>query len=87
MSDDLRGSAPILTAKDVLLEVRADVKAIGRHVDIIMSQKLDERLSAVEDQQRLWTGKAAGIALAVSVATTVLGVSATLLAMGGRISP
>lgn len=47
-STELRGSAPVLSAKDVLLEVRSDVKAMRGEVGILMSQHLDERITALE---------------------------------------
>ena len=45
---ELRGSSPVMTAKDVLLEVRNDVKDIGKNVDILVSQRLDERVKVLE---------------------------------------
>lgn len=60
-NDDLRGSAPVLNAKDVLLEVRTDVKLIGKNVDILVSQNLNERVTALEKAQ--W--KTAGVAAAL----------------------
>lgn len=47
-NDELRGSSPVMTAKDVLLEVRSDVKDIGKNVDILVSQRLDERVKVLE---------------------------------------
>ena len=49
--DDLRGSTPILTAKDVLLEVRSDVREMRTAVDILVSQNLAERVTSIEKWQ------------------------------------
>lgn len=60
-----------LTAKDLLVEVRRDVKDMAKNVDILVSQNLDSRLKAVESWKDQLTGKivvvSAGIALAISV--------------------
>ena len=44
MGDDVRGSAPVMTTKDVILELRSDVKALGRDVSEIKREQ-----SAVAD--------------------------------------
>ena len=53
-TDDIRGAQPILTAKDVLIEVRDEVKLMRSSVDILISQDLDARVDTLERwQQRL----------------------------------
>lgn len=47
-TDDLRGSAPVLTAKDVLLEVRQDVREMKTGLDVLLSQNLNERVTLLE---------------------------------------
>jgi hypothetical protein len=39
MSDDIRGSAPVMTTKDVILELRSDVKLLGRDVSEIKREQ------------------------------------------------
>lgn len=49
MSDqDLRGSAPIFTAKDVLIEVRDEVRGMKTAVDVLVSQNLNQRVDDLE---------------------------------------
>lgn len=66
--EELRGSAPVMTAKDLLLEVRSDVKAIGRNVDVLVSQNLNDRVTTLERGQ--W--KIAGIAAALGAVAGVV---------------
>lgn len=66
--DEIRGSSPVMTAKDVLLEVRGDVKLMAGKVDILVSQNLNERVSALEKAQ--W--KVAGIAAALGAVAGVV---------------
>ena len=72
---ELRGSAPILSAKDVLLEVRADVKAMSRQVDILVSQQLDGRLSALET----WRDRVDGRVSVIQIGLAVVGSIVALL--------
>lgn len=60
--DEVRGSTPVMTTKDVLLEVRADVKLMAKDVGILVSQNLDTRLNAVETWKDQLTGKIIAIA-------------------------
>lgn len=46
--NDLRGSTPILTAKDVLIEVRDEVRFMRSAVDVLVSQNLDMRVDSLE---------------------------------------
>lgn len=59
-AEDLRGSAPVLTARDVLLEVREDVRQMKSGVDILLSQRLDERVRDVER----WQNRVIGLGMA-----------------------
>lgn len=64
--EDLRGSTPVLTARDVLIEVRTDVKAMKTGVDILLSQNLHDRVTAIERWQNRLIGLGfIGAALAV----------------------
>ena len=46
--NDLRGSTPIFTAKDVLIEVRDEVRGMKSAVDILVSQDLNNRVDSLE---------------------------------------
>lgn len=48
---DVRGSTPVINTKELLLEMRADLKSVLRTTDVLASQRLDERLNSVEDWQ------------------------------------
>ena len=55
--DDLRGSAPLYTAKDVLVRLDATVTAMDAKLDamdiemsILASQKLNDRVTRLEEQ-------------------------------------
>lgn len=65
---ELQGSTHVITARTLLLEVRSDVKAIGKNVDILVSQNLNDRVSTLERGQ--W--KIAGIAAALGAAAGVV---------------
>jgi hypothetical protein len=54
--EDLRGSTPVLTARDVLLEVRADVRDMKSGVDVLLSQNLHDRVTAIERWQNRLIG-------------------------------
>jgi len=55
-SEDLRGSTPVLTAKDVLLELREDVRSMRTSVDVLVSQDLSNRVTAIERWQNRLIG-------------------------------
>lgn len=82
MNDELRGSTPVLSAKDVLLEVRTDVKKIGTNVDILVSQNLNNRVTAIETWKAGVIGKSAGIGAAVGAGVALAGM---FFANGGKI--
>lgn len=82
MSDnDLRGSTPIFTAKDVLIEVRDEVRGMKTAVDVLVSQNLNQRVDDLERSRDETRGLAkvsiivavlAGIGSIVVAFTTVL---------------
>lgn len=79
--NDLRGSAPILTAKDVLLEVRDEVKHMRSAVDVLVSQNLDLRVDSLEstrDQARGLARLAIVLASVATVVSAVVGVISLL---------
>lgn len=75
--EDLRGSSPVLTARDVLLEVREDVRQMKSGVDILLSQRLDERVRDVER----WQNRVIGLGMA----GTLLGLLAIAMQLYERI--
>ena len=64
--EDLRGSTPVLTARDVLLELRDDVREMKRTVDVLASQNLDSRVSKLESAQWRIVGVATGASAVVT---------------------
>lgn len=79
-SEDLRGSAPIYSAKDVLVRVDAKLDGLDSKVDglsqsvaILLSQDLGTRVTAVEN----WQNRVIGLASSARV----LGVVASLLSI------
>lgn len=75
--DDLRGSTPVLSARDVLIELRDDVREMKRTVDILASQNLDSRVTQLERQQSRQLGLTAGVAAAAGVLTSLIGIFIT----------
>jgi hypothetical protein len=76
--NDLRGSTPIFTAKDVLIEVRDEVRAMTKSVDILVSQNLNERVQSLEtsrDENRGLARIAIVIAALAGVATIVVAIA------------
>lgn len=80
MTDDLRGSTPVYSAKDVLLRLDGKIDSIdskvdqmGTNVAILLSQNLGDRLTAVET----WQNRVIGLASSARV----LGVVASLLSI------
>jgi len=55
---DLRGSTPIFTAKDVLIEVRDEVRGMKSAVDVLVSQNLNNRVDDLERSRDELTGLA-----------------------------
>lgn len=51
VGEDLRNSTPILTARELLLEVRSDVRDMKSSVDVLLSQNLHERVVVLERAQ------------------------------------
>jgi hypothetical protein len=82
--DNLQGAG--LTSKEILQEVRADVKSIARSVDMLVGQNLDGRLHALE----VWKEAAMleGARAASDPSATVLGraLEAGRVANAARIS-
>lgn len=73
--DDLRGSTPIFTAKDVLIEVRDEVRGMKSAVDILVSQDLGRRVDDLErsrDEARGLTRIAIVLAALASMGTIVM---------------
>jgi len=88
--DDLAPNATGLTAKDVLLEVRTDVKAMTRDLAVLTSQNLDQRVNAIESWKDRIDGRVTMLLVLVSVVGTVLGIAVAVVTLSqllGRPTP
>lgn len=79
--DDLNPSATGLTAKEVLLEVRTDVKQISRDVAILTSQNLDQRVNAIESWQDRVNGRISLLTAGVLFLGGLLGLALTVVTL------
>ena len=85
-TDDLRGSTPVYTAKDVLIGLDTKVQGIDSKLDtanqtlaILVSQDLDGRVDALERDWQQLKGMATGVKLVVG--TSVLSSIAAAVAL------
>lgn len=78
-SEDLRGSTPMLSARDVLLEVRSDVREMRTSVEVLLSQNLGDRVTAIER----WQNRIIGLGMVGAI----LGVIAIGLQIMERMYP
>ena len=88
--DDLAPNATGLTAKDVLLEVRTDVKAMTRDLAVLTSQNLGPRMDSLEDWRQRVDGRMTMLVILVSVIGTVLGIAIAIVTLSqllGRPTP
>lgn len=69
VGDDLRASTPILTARELLIEVRSDVREMKSTVDVLLAQNLHDRVVKLEQAQ--W--KIAFVAAILGAIAGVLG--------------
>lgn len=74
---DLRGSTPIFTAKDVLIEVRDEVRGMKTAVDVLVSQNLNQRVDDLERSRDELTG----LARISMVVATLAGVGSIAVAV------
>ena len=66
--DDLRGSTPTHTAKDVLVDVQRDVKKMREDLAVLRSQDLNGRVAQLEAFKWKVVGtSAAGAIIAVAI--------------------
>jgi len=86
-SDDFRGSMPVMTAKDLLLELRSDVKELNRSLLLLTAQDIpgalaavnkrvdinNDRLNLVESWKDQLTGRLVAFGVAIGIGFTVLG--------------
>lgn len=86
MSEDLRGSTPIYTAKDVLISLDRKVGDMDSKIDgmktdvaIVLSQDLNTRVLALEQKWQQLQG--AGTVLRFLVGTSVLAAVTSMLAV------
>lgn len=76
--DELNPQATGLTTKEVLLEVRHDVKAMAKDVAILTSQELDNRVNALESWADRVNGRVNALIVLVSVVGGVVGIAVAL---------
>ncbi len=79
MSDELRGSEPVLNTKEAILEIRGDVKLLLAFMSEIVATNLPKRMEEAEDAisslrtdveaERAWRR---GLAAAAAVLGTIL---------------
>lgn len=89
-ADDLNPNATGLTAKDVLLEVRTDVKAMSRDLAVLTSQNLDVRVNAMESWRDRVDGRVGALTVAVTVIGAILGIAVAIVTLAqllGRPTP
>ena len=75
MIDDLRRSVPVMTTKDILLELREDVKEIRSFTDVLKAAHLPERVDSLESSRDQQRG-------ATSLLRAVFGISALAAVVG-----
>ena len=86
-SDDFRGSMPVMTAKDLLLELRADVKDLNKSLLLLTARDIpgalvevnkrvdlnNDRLNSVESWKDQLTGRLVAFGVAIGIGFTILG--------------
>lgn len=83
-TDDLRGSAPAMTSKDLLLDIYYDMKVVRPQVQMLVDQRLDARITILENRERdedaakgerhrLGTLTNKGIAIVILVSNFIVG--------------
>ena len=75
--NDLRGSTPIFTAKDVLIEVRDEVRGMKTAVDVLVSQNLNARVDDLERSR----DETRGLAKVSIVVAALAGVATIIVAI------
>lgn len=83
MTDELRGSAPVYSAKEVLLRIDERTERLDRNVSVLMSQKLDERVDSLEASRDKDAGRYAAIAGIVAGAISLGGLLLSALKVFG----
>lgn len=83
--EDLRGSAPMMTTKDLLLELWQDVKELRKDMSVLTSQDLDERLSEVESWRDRVDGRVNALLVAVTVGGSLLTILVAALGFGKQL--
>lgn len=62
MSDDVRGSEPVMNAKEAIMEVRGDVKVLLAFMAELHAADLPQRMARVEGELAVERGWRKGIA-------------------------
>lgn len=79
MSDDLRGSAPVYSAKDVLQSLDGKVDKMSEQLAILVNQDLGSRVTTLESFKDRMIG--------LSYAGVLLGIVATILSIVSLVAP
>lgn len=85
--DELNPNATGLTAKDLLLEMRADVKAMSTTVNVIASQNLDQRLNTIESWKDRIDGRVTALIVLVGVIGGILGIAIAVVTLSRMVAP
>lgn len=86
--DELNPSGTGLTTKEVLLEVRSDVKQVARdvgdlrsEVTVLTSQNLDQRVNALEGWADRINGRVNALMVVVTVGGGIIGATLALVTL------
>lgn len=55
-TEEVRGSAPVMTTKDLILELYADMKVVRPAVEALQSESLPSRIRIIENRHLLEDG-------------------------------
>lgn len=78
MTDEQREAGSVLTTKDLLLELRSDVKQIKSFVDVLSAANLPSRVDSLESSRDRSAGRNAAIAATVAFVISALGIAIKL---------
>lgn len=73
--EDVRGSSPAMSTKDVLMELRTDVKAMSAVVTVMASQNLDQRVNALESWADRINGRVNVLMVVIGILGSIVGIS------------
>ncbi len=80
--DEIRGSAPAMTTKEAIQEIRSDVREVRDAVRLLTAADLSSRVTTIESWKDQLTGKLIASAVAIGCAFTLLGLVLDHLVLG-----